>query len=117
MKTLQNTTKSFTTPSDPNHPSRHKLLEKGCKVLWKLTEIEENYRRTMNEMTPETLAIMLTSKWKLANRLSLILAATTVKTKQGKVLLKKVRRRRIGVQKRKRGGGEMAQHRERPSNH
>jgi len=88
LKVLQNTTKSYTSAQDPNHPSRHKLLEKCCKVVWKLTETEENYRRTMTPITPETLVVMLSSSWHLANRLSLILAATTVKTREGKVLLK-----------------------------
>ena len=43
----------------------------------------------MNAATPETLSAMLLSPWHLANRLSLILASTTVHTEEGKVLLKR----------------------------
>ena len=41
---LQSTTETFTSVQEPDHYTRHKLLEKACKILWKLVEVEENYR-------------------------------------------------------------------------
>ncbi|GMH58400.1 hypothetical protein TrLO_g7379 [Triparma laevis f. longispina] len=88
FKILQNTTKAYTNEFDPTQKTRTVLLEMSSKLLWKMIEVEENYRRVMTATTADTLQIMLSSSWILANRLSLILVSCTVATTEGKLLMK-----------------------------
>ncbi|GMH86927.1 hypothetical protein TrVE_jg3474 [Triparma verrucosa] len=88
FKILQNTTKAYSNEFDPSQKTRTILLEMSSKLVWKMIEMEENYRRVMTSTTADTLQIMLSSPWILANRLSLILVSCTVATTEGKLLMK-----------------------------